>query len=66
MGKYRHSRTARDIEAGWRQSWMQEYEQCVLAARPKLRGQIDWATATYLFQQGEQPRDAAERYIANH
>ncbi len=47
-----------------RQKWMADFEFIVTKARPELAGKIDWNTATFLFNSGLGPIEAASRYVA--
>ena len=48
-----------------RQKWMAAFEDGVIALAPQHRGKIEWASATFMFNQGMTPTDAATRYVAN-
>lgn len=59
MAKYRQ-RPWTSSNAEKRQRWMREFQEraVTLGAHP---GQIDWDTASHLFNEGAGPWDAADR-----
>lgn len=44
-----------------KQKWMAEYQKLLVEKRPEMVGRVDWATATYLYNQGYNPEDAANK-----
>ena len=48
-----------------RERWMGEFEQAVTQARPDHAGKINWDSATYHFNKGAPPADAAEKYVTS-
>jgi hypothetical protein len=43
--------------------WMTEFEKSVTRLNSKLSGKIEWDSATYFFNSGKNPTDAAEQYV---
>jgi len=46
-------------------SWMAAFEDSVVALDSKHRGKIEWDSAHHFFNQGLDPKEAAEKYVAN-
>ena len=42
-----------------RAAWMGKYEDALVAAHPETRGKVDWNAATFHFNSGKSPEDAA-------
>ena len=45
-------------------TWMQAYEQRILVDRPEQSGRLDWDTATFFFNSGLSPEEAAVKTLA--
>lgn len=48
-----------------RAQWMEKFETACVKLCPKLRGRIDWNTATYYYLKGTPPVEAAQTWINN-
>jgi hypothetical protein len=49
-----------------RPQWMGEYEKELTNLFPHMHGKIDWDTATYFFNQGFHPKEAAQKFAESH
>jgi hypothetical protein len=47
-----------------REVWMRQFENRVLALAPQHAGKIEWDSATYFYNTGVHPYEAAKRYVA--
>jgi len=50
---------------GKKEKWLAAFEDAVVAIDKKHIGKIDWNTAQHLFNIGDTPKEAAEKYTAN-
>ena len=47
-----------------REVWMRQFENRVLTLAPQHAGKIEWESATYFYNTGVHPYEAAKRYVA--
>lgn len=55
----------KDAARRTRAQWMEQFETACIKLCPKVRGRVDWNTATYYYLKGETPTEAAAKWINN-
>jgi hypothetical protein len=64
-----HTKPERTVAAfpkSKRPQWMAEYEKELTNILPHMHGKVDWDTATYFFNQGLHPKEAAIKFAESH
>jgi hypothetical protein len=56
---------SKDAARRTRAEWMERFETECIRLCPKIRGRVDWNTATYYYLKGETPKGAADKWINN-
>lgn len=46
-----------------KEKWMREFSDFVYLLDASVKGKVDWDTATYLYNTGLTPSDAANKYV---
>lgn len=53
----------RQSKSDQRSNWMKAFNDAVVQGNPSLAGKINWDTATFMFNRGDDPKMAAELYL---
>jgi hypothetical protein len=46
-------------------NWKARFSDAVVTLEPKYSGRIEWDSATFFYNQGMEPQEAAKRYVKN-